>query len=86
VLSYRVWRSKFAGDPTILGRKLILDGRIFTIVGVLPANHRSIVGFAISPEVYIPAERDDDIVQFYARMPKGMTIPIARARLQVYLS
>lgn len=82
VLSYRVWRSKFAGDPTILGRKLILDGRIFTIVGVLPANHRSIVGFAISPEVYIPAELDDDVVQFYARMPKGMTIPIARARLQ----
>ena len=82
VLSYRVWRSKFAGDPTILGRNLILDGRIFTIVGVLPANHRSIVGFAISPEVYIPAVRDDEDVQFYARMPKGMTISIARARLQ----
>ena len=63
VLSYRVWRSKFAGDPTILGRKLILDGRIFTIVGVLPANHRSIVGFAISPEVYIPVGRDDEDVQ-----------------------
>lgn len=82
VLSYRVWRSKFAADPTILGRKLILDGRIFTIVGVLPANHRSIVGFAISPEVYIPVGRDDDDVQFYARMPKGMTLPIARTRLQ----
>jgi len=82
VLSYRVWRSKFASDPRILGRKLILDGQIFTVVGVLPANHRSIVGFAISPEVYIPVRRDDEDVQFYARMPKGMTIPIARARLQ----
>lgn len=82
VLAYRVWRSKFAGDPAILGRKLILDGRIFTIVGVLPANHRSIAGFALSPEVYIPVEHDDDAVQFYARMPKGMTIPIACARLQ----
>lgn len=82
VLAYRVWRSKFAGDPAILGRKLILDGRIFTIVGVLPANHRSIAGFALSPEVYIPVERDDDAVQFYARMPKGMTIPIARSRLK----
>ncbi len=82
VLSYQVWRSKFAADPAILGRKLTLDGRIFTIVGVLPANHRSIVGFGISPGVYIPVAQDDDSVQFYARMPKGMTIPIARARLQ----
>ncbi|MDQ2840105.1 MAG: ABC transporter permease [Acidobacteriota bacterium] len=81
VLSYRVWRSKFAGDKAILGRKLILDGRILTIAGVLPADHRSIVGFAISPDIYIPVVHDDDAVQFYARMPKGMTIPMARARL-----
>jgi predicted permease len=81
VLSYRVWRGKFNGDPAILGRKLILDGRVFTIAGVLPANHRSIVGFALSPDVYVPIMRDDDNVQFYARMPKGMTMPKARARL-----
>ncbi len=59
VLSYGVWRGKFNGDLAILGRKLILDGRIFTIAGVLPANHRSIVGFAISPDVYIPVTRDE---------------------------
>src|ERR1700722_6056429 len=81
VLSYRVWRGKFNGDPAILGRKLILDGRVFTIAGVLPSNHRSIVGFALSPDVYVPVMRDDDNVQFYARMPKGMTMPKARARL-----
>jgi predicted permease len=81
VLSYRVWRGKFNGDPAILGRKLILDGRVFTIAGVLPANHRSIVGFALSPDVYVPVMRDDDTVQFYARMTKGMTMPKARARL-----
>ena len=82
VLSNRLWRSRFAGDPWILGRKLILDGRIYTVAGVLPANHRSVVGFGISPEIYVPMAHDDDYVEFYARMPKGMTIPIARARLQ----
>jgi predicted permease len=81
VLSYRVWRDKFNGDPAVLGRKLILDGRVFTIAGVLPANHRSIVGFALSPDVYVPVMRDDDNVQFYARMTKGMTMPEASARL-----
>jgi putative ABC transport system permease protein len=82
VLSDRVWRGTFGEDPAILGRKLILDGRVYSVAGVLPANHRSIAGFSLSPDLYIPAAHADDSVQFYARMPKGMTIPIARSRLQ----
>ncbi len=82
VLSDRVWRGTFGGDPAILGRKLILDGRIYSVAGVLPANHRSIAGFSLSPDIYIPVAHNNDDVQFYARMPKGMTIPIARARLK----
>ncbi len=81
VLSYRVWRSTFGADPAILGRRLIFEGREYAVAGVLPANHRSIFGFGISPDVYIPVG-SDDYVQLYARMPKGMTIPIARGRLQ----
>ena len=82
VLSERVWRGTFGGDPAILGRKLILDGRLYAVAGVLPADNRSIAGFGISPDVYIAVTREGDDVQFYARMPKGMTIPIARARLR----
>ncbi len=82
VISERVWRGAFNGDPAILGRKLILDGRIYSVAGVLPANHRSIVGFSISPDVYLPATHDEEYVQFYARLPQGMTLPIARARVQ----
>lgn len=81
VLSYPLWHSKFGGNPKILGWKAILDGKLFTIVGVLPADYRSVVGFGLSPDVYVPVSRDDDYVQLFARMPKGMTIPIARARL-----
>jgi predicted permease len=82
VLSDRLWRGTFGGDPAILGRKLILDGRVYSIAGVLPSNHRSVAGFSLSPDLYIPVRHDDDSVQFYARMPKGMTIPIARGRLR----
>jgi predicted permease len=81
VLSDRVWRGTFGADPAILGRKLILDGRIYSIAGVLPANHRSIAGFSLSPDIYIPVTHDDDSVQFYARMPKGMTVSAARTRV-----
>jgi predicted permease len=82
VISERVWRGAFNGDPAIVGRKLILDGRIYAVAGVLPGNHRSIVGFSISPDVYLPAAHDEEYVQFYARLPQGMTPPIARARVQ----
>jgi predicted permease len=78
VISYRLWRGRFAADPSILGRTMVLDGRPHTVVGVLPANHRTVIGFGFSPEIYIPAIHDDDYVQFYARMPKGMNLAGAR--------
>ncbi len=86
VLSWRFWRSGFAEDRGILGRSLVLDGRISTVVGVLPADNRNIMGFGFSPDVYVPVTHDDDWVQLYARMPAGMTIPQARARLQPALA
>ncbi len=33
-----LWRSRFGGDPTILGRVLILSGEPYTVIGVLPAE------------------------------------------------
>lgn len=82
VLSYRIWHRIFAEDPAIIGRKLILEGRVYVVAGVLPANHRSVAGFGISPEIYLPVTGDDDRVQFYARLPKGTNISTARERLR----
>src|SRR5436190_7849762 len=36
VLSSVLWRDQFGLDPDIIGRKLILDGQPFTVIGVLP--------------------------------------------------
>jgi putative ABC transport system permease protein len=38
VISNAVWKSRFGSDPNILGRKLTLNGEMFTVVGVLPEN------------------------------------------------
>lgn len=37
-ISYRLWQSAFAGDPHVLGRTLRIDGKHYTIVGVMPAG------------------------------------------------
>jgi putative ABC transport system permease protein len=42
VLSYGFWQSDMGGDPNIIGKSLILNGDSHTIVGVLPADFRSL--------------------------------------------
>ncbi len=36
ILSHTVWRNRFGGDPTIVGRDLILNDAAVTVVGVMP--------------------------------------------------
>ncbi|MDQ2825068.1 MAG: ABC transporter permease [Verrucomicrobiota bacterium] len=36
IISDRLWRRKFNRDPQILGTKLLLDGKGFTVVGIMP--------------------------------------------------
>ena len=38
VLSHGFWQRRFAGNPDVIGRRLILDGEPATIIGVLPAT------------------------------------------------
>jgi predicted permease len=81
VLSDRFWKARLAADPKVLGKTLIIDGRPFTVVGVLPHHHRTVLGFGFSPDLYIPASRESDIVALIARLPEGMSRQTAYARL-----
>ena len=38
VLSYATWKSRFNGDPHILGTKILLDRKPYLIIGVMPRN------------------------------------------------
>lgn len=40
VLSHRIWQTRFAGDPSLLGRSIVLDNRPHTVIGVLPGGTR----------------------------------------------
>jgi putative ABC transport system permease protein len=64
VLSYRLWQGLYAGQPSVLGRLLRLDGSSYTIVGVMPAGFALPTDFgedALEPsQVYIPRAADKD--------------------------
>ena len=38
VLSHRLWKEHFGGDPGIIGRAITLDNSGYTVVGVMPAS------------------------------------------------
>jgi putative ABC transport system permease protein len=38
ILSYGLWKQRFAGDPAIVGKSILLNGHAQTIVGVAPQN------------------------------------------------
>jgi len=38
IISHGLWKSHFASDPNVCGRSMKLDGEIYTVVGVMPAD------------------------------------------------
>jgi predicted permease len=36
VLSYRLWRRKFVGDPELVGKTITMNGTAFAVIGVMP--------------------------------------------------
>ncbi len=54
ILSQRFWKSRFQGDTKILGRSLVLDGKPYTVIGVMPPSFRIPEGV----DLWIPAVLD----------------------------
>ena len=56
VLGYDYWRTRFGGDPSVIGRSFRLNGRPVTIVGVLQRGFRGI-SLGSNPALYVPVGR-----------------------------
>jgi predicted permease len=81
VLQYRFWRKYFNGDKSILGRAIDLDGRLCTVVGILPEDHRTLIGFGFSPDLFMPRYLESTQLALYARLRPGMSLGQAMAGL-----
>ncbi|MGH9935164.1 MAG: ADOP family duplicated permease, partial [Blastocatellia bacterium] len=53
VLSYGLWQSRFGGDAGIINQAITLNGRAYTVIGVMPAGFAFPMGLAFSARVDI---------------------------------
>jgi len=53
LLAARFWKRKFASDPKVLGKTLVLDGKAYTVIGVIPAKF-DLLGNFRNTDIYIP--------------------------------
>ncbi len=81
VLNPHFWRTRLGGDPAILGKAIRLDGRLYTVLGILPENFRSLIGYGYSPDVFVPQYIEGTILAIYARLKPKMTFGQLNAAL-----
>src|SRR6185312_4393431 len=95
VLSYAYWKTRFNGDPAVLGRKIIINDYPMTIVGVSAEGFNGLDP-ATSAQIRVPIQmkplmtpgwdeignRRSQWIQTFARMKPGYTLQSAQASLQ----
>jgi predicted permease len=60
VLSWSTWKGAFGGDPGIVGRTIVLNGRSYSVVGVAPQEFRGALPLVI-PALWVPLTQFDDV-------------------------
>ncbi len=62
LLSQALWRRVFGADPAAVGKELRLDGRAYTVVGVMPAEMEALDPgtMAWRPLAFTPQDRSDE--------------------------
>src|SRR5687768_1545884 len=56
LLSNRLWRQRYGADPGIIGRDIRMDGRPYTVIGVLPPGTSD----RLPADLWIPLTFDPD--------------------------
>jgi putative ABC transport system permease protein len=93
VLGGSLWRSRFGGDPHIVGRSITLDGERYQVVGVMPRAFREVgraqaAGAAdteiILPLIIDPTEenRANHTLRVAGRLRHGVTLEQARDEMR----
>jgi putative ABC transport system permease protein len=85
ILSYGLWERRYAANPQILGKTVKVDGKPFTVIGVMAKGF----DFPLSAEAWLPlafdpkqtADRDSRWLWVIGRLAPQATVEQARAEM-----
>jgi predicted permease len=99
MLSYDYWKQRFAGDPQIVGKKVLVNNHEMTIIGVAQAGFDG-VELGYSTKIFVPMMMQQQIVignpkmltdrrsrwvNAFGRLKPGVTETKAKASLQPFM-
>jgi putative ABC transport system permease protein len=84
IIGHALWQSRYNSDPNIVGKAITLDGRSFSVIGVMPAGFN----YPNETEVWCPLgwepRRHSRYARFFevvARLKNGVTLQQAQAEM-----
>ena len=85
VISYSLWQGRLAANPKIAGGSIVLNGRSYTVLGVLAKS------FQMDPpaDVFLPIQADPNstnqghYLRVAGRLQPGVTVEAARAEMKI---
>ena len=90
VLGHGAWQLYFGGDGDIVGMPIQLDGRTYTVIGVMPESFRAPLGqaeiwrpIAFTPEQMDPDQRGNEYLTNIGRYPTARVIAEVDAEMRM---
>jgi predicted permease len=84
ILTYGFWQRRFGGDPKAIGQTLQLNGRPFSVIGVMPRDFR----FFYAPDLFAPlaldpasSSRDFEYLVAVGRLKPGISLAQAQEEM-----
>lgn len=81
VLNYNFWQRVFNGEPSVIGKKLLLNDVPHTVIGVMPPRF----GWYTNNSFWLPMPmdlRDESPIPVIMRLRRGVTKEVAEQQLQ----
>jgi putative ABC transport system permease protein len=90
LISNGIWKRRFGSDESVIGRKLVINGEAYTIIGVLPPDlwlpeaGEIFSPIAFRPDQQAPPQRRNEYLSVIGRLKDGVTSDQAKQRIAAY--